>query len=187
MTSIVKPLILASSPEWIENFANDFASISDCEKNAVIETILRLCGPKQLRFLSDELDRLVKRDFLRFLPSEIVLRILKFLDFKTIGRCCSVSRTWNIILSRFDEVWFIACKERGFVSDKLTQDVKTNWKMELKSAFRRVKRLHKKFGLCKVSKVEILEGHNSKVTALCYKNGFLASGGFFTIVNFYYN
>jgi F-box/WD-40 domain protein 2 len=166
---------MAEFEAMLDNFARDFKSFTDHEKNLAIETILMLCGPQQLRFLSDQLQNLVKRDFIKFLPTELAFNVLKFLDYQTLARCCSVSKTWNRTMSNYPEVWAEACKNLGAVSQKLTRTVDVNWKLELQKALRRLRRL--KYRASGFAKRELV-GHTNRVTALYYKDGLLASGKF---------
>ena len=158
----------------LDGFASVFKSFTDDEKNRAIETILLLCGPQQLRFLSDELLSFVKRDFIKFLPIELTLTVVKFLDYKTLGRCCLVSRAWNTILSKNTELWSRSCQRLGVVSRKLRTTDGVNWKLELRQALRRIKRF-RRYGGSGFAKRE-LDAHTKRVTALGYKDGLLASG-----------
>ena len=158
----------------LENFAAVFKSFTDEEKNLAIETILKICGPEQLRMLSDELQSLVKRDFIKFLPTELAFNVVKFLDYHTVGLCCLVSKAWNTILSNNTEIWSRSCKRLGVVSWKLTTIDGINWKLELKQALRRIKRF-RRYRVSGFAKRE-LDAHTRRVTALCYKDGLLASG-----------
>ena len=168
---------MANFDAFLHNFANDFKSFTDEEKNRAIELILKLCGPEQLRFLSKQLQHFVKRDFIKFLPTELAHNILKFLDYKSIARCCMVSKVWNNILANYTEVWINACHRLGVAGFRGTNQVNIDWKSTLKNALGRVKRL-KRSPLCSFSKRKLI-GHTERVTALCYKDGFLASGEWF--------
>jgi F-box/WD-40 domain protein 2 len=165
----------------LENFARDFKSFTDPEKNLVIETILTLCGPEQLRFLSEELHSLVKRDFIKFLPTELAFNVVKFLDYKTFSRCCLVSRAWNRILSNSTEVWTETCKRLGVVGQKFTKTI--DWKLELRKGLRRIKRF-RRYRTAGFAKRD-LDGHTERVTAFYYKDGLLASGEMYiqTLIN----
>ena len=159
----------------LENFAAVFKSFTNEEKNLAIETVLKLCGPEQLQMLSDELPCLiVKRDFIKFLPTELAFNVVKFLDYSTVGRCCLVSKAWNTILSNNTEIWSRSCKRLGIVSRKSPTIDGINWKLELKQAVRRIKRF-RRYGVSGFTKRE-LDAHTKRVTALCYKDGLLASG-----------
>jgi len=41
------------------------------------------------------LNLLLRRDFLCFLPSELAIHILCFLDEKSLATCCLVSKQWR--------------------------------------------------------------------------------------------
>ena len=155
---------------WLENCEKDFKSFTDEEKNQAIETILKLSGPVQLTFLAKKLHVLVKRDFIKLLPTELVHHVLKFLDYGTIARCYLVSKDWFKIVSRFEKVWNDACEEKGFITNK----VDGNFKLVLKQGLRRLQRFryYRTFGFAK----QELTGHTSRVEALCYRDGLLASG-----------
>lgn len=168
---------MANFDEQVANFARDFKSLTDREKTLFLETILALCGHEQLRFLHDELPKLVKRDFLTLLPTELALNVANFLDCQTLARCFRVSKSWNTILSNCTEPFARACKEMGLINDRiLTKEC--DWKWTLMSGMRRMRRLlHSNASGSGFKKREFV-GHTERVTALCYNDGMLASGRF---------
>ena len=157
----------------LDSFTADFSCFSDDEKNLAIERILLRCGPQQLRLLSDELPNLVKRDFITFLPLELALHIIRFLDYQTLGQCCMVSKSWSKLLSSCSDIWAGFCDNLGVLSSHKLATIDTDWKFELQEGLRRLRRLKCKSSF---SAERVLTGHEECVIGLCYKNGLLASG-----------
>ena len=162
---------MAKFEACFESFAKDFKSFSDEEKNLAIEKILLLCEPQQLHILSDQLPNLVKRDFIRFLPIELVFHVIKYLDYKTLGRCCKVSKSWNSILSNYPDIWESWCASVGVLNSQKLTTSDVNWKLQLQEGLGRLQRLGTHF----FPKRNLVR-HTDSVRALCYNDGFLATG-----------
>ena len=159
--------------EWLEKMSKYFLSLDDTEKNMTIMKIIQLSGPVQLRFLSNKLEILVKRDFFKSLPPEVSFHIIKWLDYGTLCRCCLVSREWNKVISSCNKAWRMASKELGVVRVRKETEF-SNWKLKFVTGMQRLRKLQniESFGIRK------LFGHTARVFALDYKDGLLASGKF---------
>lgn len=160
--------------EWLEKMSKYFLSLDDTEQNMTIMKIIQLSGPVQLRFLSNKLEILVKRDFFKSLPPEVSFHIIKWLDYGTLCRCCLVSREWNKVISSCNKAWMTACKELGVVWGRKEETEFSNWKLRFVVGMQRFRKLRnvETFGIRK------LFGHTARVFALHYKDGLLASGKF---------
>lgn len=157
----------------IHKLVDTFKSFNNEEKTLAIQKILCFCEPEQLLFLSEQLPNIVRRDFIRYLPSEVLFHILKYLDYKTISRCFLVSKTWNELLSSHNKAWIRACESLGVVKRSLLNKTTTNLKCELRKG---IKRLEKLKSYERAFKTKVLTGHSQRITALHYNKGFLASG-----------
>lgn len=156
---------------WLDNISVAFLSLTDPQKNEALDTLIGLSGAVQLRHLSNNLETLLKRDFLRLLPLELSFYLLKWFEPQTLLTCCLVSKQWNKVISACTEVWQAACKNLGWQIDDAVQDA-LHWKKVYLKAILRMKQLkdHEAF------ETSSLIGHSARVYALFYKDGLLCTG-----------
>ncbi|KAM6047010.1 F-box/WD repeat-containing protein 2 isoform X2 [Falco naumanni] len=156
---------------WLDNISITFLSLTDLQKNETLDHLISLSGAVQLRHLSNNLEILLKRDFLKLLPLELSFYLLKWLDPQTLLTCCLVSKQWNKVISACTEVWQTACKNLGWQIDDSVQDP-LHWKKVYLKAILRMKQLkdHEAF------ETSSLIGHSARVYALYYKDGLLCTG-----------
>lgn len=156
---------------WLDNISVTFLSLTDLQKNETLDHLISLSGAVQLRHLSNNLETLLKRDFLKLLPLELSFYLLKWLDPQTLLTCCLVSKQWNKVISACTEVWQAACKNLGWQIDDSVQDA-LHWKKVYLKAILRMKQLedHEAF------ETSSLIGHSARVYALYYKDGLLCTG-----------
>lgn len=62
---------------WLDNISVTFLSLTDLQKNETLDHLISLSGAVQLRHLSNNLETLLKRDFLKLLPLELSFYLLK--------------------------------------------------------------------------------------------------------------
>ncbi|XP_012627127.1 F-box/WD repeat-containing protein 2 isoform X2 [Microcebus murinus] len=155
---------------WLDNISVTFLSLTDLQKNETLDHLISLSGAVQLRHLSNNLETLLKRDFLKLLPLELSFYLLKWLDPQTLLTCCLVSKQWNKVISACTEVWQTACKNLGWQIDDSVQDA-LHWKKVYLKAILRMKQLedHEAF------ETSSLIGHSARVYALYYKDGLLCT------------
>ncbi|MEQ2216939.1 F-box/WD repeat-containing protein 2 [Xenoophorus captivus] len=99
---------------WLESVSATFLSLNDQQRNQCLDQLISLSGAAQLRHLSNGLETLLKRDFLRLLPLELAFYLLRWLDPQTLLTCCLVCKQWNkvkIVLSHpccgtIETFWF---------------------------------------------------------------------------------
>ncbi|KAI9207575.1 WD40-repeat-containing domain protein, partial [Polychytrium aggregatum] len=92
-----------------------------------------------LRFVSTVIQPTFKRDFFGLLPAEISYQIMGYLDLRTMGRCCRVSKRWKAVLDGpgaeravwkrrlMDELWY---NEEEIQSERLNRrhhTIRQNW------------------------------------------------------------
>lgn len=157
--------------KWLQKTCMKFSELSDLQKNATIDQLIRVCGPEQLHLLSTKLEILVKRDFLKSLPLELCYHILKWLDTKSLCNCCKVSKTWNKVVSTCNLIWQRACKRLGMKIDENERD-NEKWKDLYLKARRMMQTLKKD----KSYETVLLHGHTARVFALFYRRNMLATG-----------
>jgi len=97
--------------------ADDFAALPTDElQEHALQAILERCTGPQLQFLANALMPYLQRDFISKLPSEVSLRILSYLDAKSLARACRVSQAWRRLAT--DEfLWKRLCLQHGYFFD----------------------------------------------------------------------
>ncbi|XP_067825849.1 F-box/WD repeat-containing protein 2 isoform X2 [Heptranchias perlo] len=156
---------------WLETLSSTFITLTDSQKNETLDHLISLSGAVQLRHLSNNLETLLKRDFLKLLPLELSFYLLKWLDPPTLLTCCLVCKQWNKVISACTEVWQEACRTLGWQIDDTIQDT-LHWKRIYLKAVRRVKQLQDK----EAFETSSLIGHSARVYALYYRDGLLCTG-----------
>lgn len=102
-------------------FAN-LAALGPSTRRQYLVSLLSECTASELLFISTTIAPLLKRDFLKELPTELSLYILCFVDEpRTLTRASQVSRHWQTLLS--DEwVWKRMCDFYQFDPDRRQVD-----------------------------------------------------------------
>ncbi|XP_013788753.2 F-box/WD repeat-containing protein 2-like [Limulus polyphemus] len=157
---------------WLEEVSVKFNQLSDEQRNQTVDRIITLSGAIQLRHLYNRLEHLVCRDFLKLLPPELQEQLLLYLDPKTLMVCCSVSHTWNQVISSSVKAWQQACTRFGFRVDRnfLSGDG-PYWKQFFIEMNHR--RLELKKGKC--FDHQVYDRDLRKVTAVYYAKGKIAT------------
>lgn len=87
---------------------------SDDDKVTLLKGILSLTTRPVLSAIQEHISPLLKKDPFAYLPNEISLRIISFIDDpKTLARASQVSRLWYLILSD-DLTWKELCKTHHY-------------------------------------------------------------------------
>ncbi|MBN3299463.1 FBXW2 protein, partial [Amia calva] len=156
---------------WLESVSASFLTLSDQQKNQSLDHLIGLSGAAQLRHLSNSLETLLKRDFLKLLPLELTFYLLRWLDPKTLLTCCLVCKQWNKTISTCTEVWQGACRDLGWQIDDSIQDA-MHWKKVYLKAKLRMRQLREQ----EAFETSSLIGHSARVYALYYRDGLLCTG-----------
>ncbi|KAF6041610.1 FBXW2 [Bugula neritina] len=156
---------------WLKTVGKHFIELSDDNKNRTLDYLIQNSGAKQLYHLSEKLNCLLKRDFLKLLPPEMSFYLLKFLDPKSLLACCQVSRYWNKTVNSCVDCWKRSCEKIGV---KITDGV-TSAK-EYKKLFTTVYARQINLDNGTAFTAEYLHGHTDRVMAIYYHNGLLATG-----------
>nr|XP_057912456.1 F-box/WD repeat-containing protein 2 [Doryrhamphus excisus] len=156
---------------WLESISATFLTLNDQQRNQSLDHLISLSGAAQLRHLSNGLEALLKRDFLRLLPLELAFYLLRWLDPQTLLTCCLVCKQWNKVINSCMEVWQNACHELGWRIDESIQDA-SHWKGVYIKAKLRMMQLKDQ----KAFETSSLIGHSARVYALYYKDGLLCTG-----------
>ncbi|KAM9841420.1 F-box/WD repeat-containing protein 2 [Aulostomus maculatus] len=156
---------------WLESVSATFLTLSDKQRNQSLDHLISLSGAAQLRHLSNGLETLLKRDFLRLLPLELAFYLLRWLDPQTLLTCCLVCKQWNKVINSCTEVWQGVCRELGWRIDESIQDA-PHWKGVYLKAKLRMMQLKDQ----EAFETSSLIGHSARVYALFYKDGLLCTG-----------
>uniref|UniRef100_A0A3Q3W9W5 F-box domain-containing protein n=1 Tax=Mola mola TaxID=94237 RepID=A0A3Q3W9W5_MOLML len=155
---------------WLESVSTTFLTLNDQQRNQSLDHLISLSGAAQLRHLSNGLETLLKRDFLRLLPLELAFYLLRWLDPQTLLTCCLVCKQWNKVISSCTEVWQGVCRELGWRIDESIQDA-AHWKGVYLKAKLRMMQLKDQ----EAFETSSLIGHSARVYALYYKDGLLCT------------
>ncbi|KXN90325.1 F-box/WD repeat-containing protein 7 [Leucoagaricus sp. SymC.cos] len=83
-------------------------------RRQILTSILTSCSPSELLFISTTVAPLLKRDFLFWLPIELSLHILSFIDDpKSLVHASMVSKHWHKLITE-EAVWRAMCRKHGF-------------------------------------------------------------------------
>lgn len=173
------PMEKAAFEGWLESASTTFLALSDQQRNQSLDHLISLSGAAQLRHLSNRLEALLKRDFLRLLPLELAFYLLRWLDPQTLLTCCLVCKQWNKVINACTEVWQSVCRDLGWRIDESIQDA-THWKGVYVKAKLRMNQLREEDAF----ETSSLIGHSARVYALYYRDGLLCTGALLLIVAF---
>ncbi|XP_033104260.1 F-box/WD repeat-containing protein 2-like [Anneissia japonica] len=160
--------------KWLDTTLHSFSrKLSDVQKCHALDSLIQVCGPIQLHYLSKELPNFVKRDFLKLLPLELSYQLIKWLDFDSLNTCCLVSKHWNCVINGCLDVWLDACGRLGLnMKYGGFEKSASYWKRMSHYFSYKLKSL--KDGTA--FSTQELHGHKQRITALYHADGYLASG-----------
>ena len=99
------PMEKSAFEGWLESVSATFLTLNDQQRNQSLDQLISLSGAAQLRHLSNGLETLLKRDFLRLLPLELAFYLLHWLDPETLLTCCLVCKGWNKVNIVLPVIW----------------------------------------------------------------------------------
>ncbi|ESO92671.1 hypothetical protein LOTGIDRAFT_83266, partial [Lottia gigantea] len=159
-------------PDWLQQTCCTFMKLSNEDRNEVFDSLINVSGAEQLTHLADILPLLIYRDFLVLLPTELRYHVLKYLDGYNLLKCSCVSSKWNDIINNASMVWWERVQQVGAVSIVYCHK-DTNKYIKL---YKQITQLFQHCACKKCFDYRNLAGHQSRVMAIQYKNGKIASG-----------
>lgn len=87
-----------------------FAAAPHAHRSLILKGLLSQCCFPQLLTISQQINQLIRIDFIATLPVEISLKILCYLDCKSLCNAAQVSRRWKE-LADDDRVWHHMCEQ----------------------------------------------------------------------------
>lgn len=182
-----------------------FSAAPTLQRQLILQGLLSQCCFPQLSFISQEVSSLIKLDFMT-LPVEISLKILCYLDCRSLCNAAQVSRKWKL-LADDNRVWHYMCEQHidrkcpncGWglplmhmkrareIVDKvensasgdepITKKRKRPWKSVYSERFKLEKNWRK--GIFKILE---FNGHKDGVTCLQFNNKYLMTGSYDTTI-----
>ncbi|KAJ3133065.1 hypothetical protein HK100_004681 [Physocladia obscura] len=96
--------------EAVDAAAAAFAAMTPATQGAVVAALVKLMRPSQLRCLAATVARITRVDFISSLSPELSLRVLQYLDAKSLCRAAQVAHTWGR-LADDDLIWHRMCEQ----------------------------------------------------------------------------
>lgn len=87
-----------------------FSAAPHAHRSLILKGLLSQCCFPQLLTIAQEINQLIRIDFIATLPVEISLKILCYLDCKSLCNAAQVSRRWKE-LADDDRVWHHMCEQ----------------------------------------------------------------------------
>lgn len=94
----------------IHHIISKFTNSNDKIRTLIIDGILNSCCFPQLSYVSTQLKQIIKIDFISILPQELSLKILSYLDCKSLCQATMVCKRWKV-LADDDRVWYHMCQQ----------------------------------------------------------------------------
>ncbi|KAG8894118.1 hypothetical protein FRB99_001498, partial [Tulasnella sp. 403] len=94
----------------VSNIWSSFSSSSHPRRALILQGILTMCCQSELSLLSEQLGLINRIDPFSLFPRELCLKILGYLDAKTLTRAAQVSRHWRT-LADDDILWRNMCEQ----------------------------------------------------------------------------
>ncbi|GEQ72870.1 hypothetical protein JCM33374_g6558 [Metschnikowia sp. JCM 33374] len=96
--------------EAISHVWSIFSAAPHAQRALILQGLLTQCCFPQLSTIAQEINQLIRIDFIATLPVEISLKILCYLDCKSLCDAAQVSRRWKE-LADDDRVWHHMCEQ----------------------------------------------------------------------------
>ncbi|RLV90763.1 F-box protein MET30 [Spathaspora sp. JA1] len=96
--------------EAISHVWSIFSAAPVPQQKLILQGLLTQCCFPQLSYISQEISSLIRIDFISTLPQEISLKILCYLDCRSLCNAAQVSRRWKT-LADDDRVWHHMCEQ----------------------------------------------------------------------------
>lgn len=96
---------------------SEFSTLGPASRKQYLISILHECSPAELRFISQTVTPMLKRDVLTELPAELALHILAYVDDPcTLARASQVCKRWRDLVAD-DWLWKVLCDTYSFRAD----------------------------------------------------------------------
>eukprot|EP00794_Sanderia_malayensis_P018671 gene18671-20556_t len=92
-----------------------FKNFSERGKNSFIKQCVAICKHSQLQLLHEDIERILARDFVALMPTELSEKIFFYLDVTSLCKSACVNRKWRKV-SESNKVWYLQCLYRSWTS-----------------------------------------------------------------------
>ncbi|KAI1187986.1 WD40 repeat-like protein [Nemania serpens] len=106
-----------------------FDALPSDMKSSIMYQFLRRCSRKTLHVIADVVNPVLKYDIIQYLPLELTLHVLSFLDHQDLCRAAQVSKHWRGIIDSNETGWKELFDRDGFVlaSGELDRAIREGW------------------------------------------------------------
>ncbi|KAJ5223807.1 hypothetical protein N7468_008349 [Penicillium chermesinum] len=107
---------------FLLNLRIHFSTLSNSQKQKLLEGILDVCDSPQLSFVSSYVGPRLRKDPFSVFPNELCLRVLSFIDDpKSLARSSQVSRRWRELLND-DITWKNLCEKHAYSIRRIPEE-----------------------------------------------------------------
>lgn len=106
-----------------------FDALPSDMKSTMMYQFLRRCSRKTLNIIANVVNPALKYDILQYLPLELTLHVLSFLDHRDLCRAAQVSKHWRGIIDSNETGWKELFDRDGFAlaSGELDRAIREGW------------------------------------------------------------
>jgi len=99
----------------IQKLISEFVCLTEEEKRVFLIRCIGECKLPLIQILYEETERILARDFVKILPSELTEKIFSYLDPISLCRASCVSNKWRTAANT-DSLWFHICEQKQWIS-----------------------------------------------------------------------
>ncbi|KAF2749766.1 WD40 repeat-like protein, partial [Sporormia fimetaria CBS 119925] len=113
----------------VPQMISSFDSLPEEMKRYVMFKLLQGCQKQTLHFVANVVNPALKCDFIRLLPLELSLNIIKYLDLKSLCSAAQVSRWWRHVIDTDEAAWKSLLEKDGYTlpPGELERAVNEGW------------------------------------------------------------
>eukprot|EP00095_Tigriopus_kingsejongensis_P009076 maker-scaffold742_size103727-snap-gene-0.17 protein:Tk09076 transcript:maker-scaffold742_size103727-snap-gene-0.17-mRNA-1 annotation:"f-box wd repeat-containing protein 2" len=158
---------------WLSHAHQVFEGLSTEDRFRTLVSFMDVCSAEERWRWQRELTDRFHRDLISWLPVELAVNILGYLDLGSLLNAAQVNRIWQSRADSHHELWRQHGDESGVRSPSAVESVR-DWKSALRTAIkvRRELRVGRAFDHHVISDIPLFNGY---FTALDFDQGFLAA------------
>ena len=113
----------------VPHLVSSFDNLPDKMKSYLMFHFLKRCSKPTLQFVAGVVDPAIRCDFLKRLPVELSLNVLRYLDARSMCRAAQVSRKWRQIVDSDESSWKSLIHKDGFriPSGEIQRAIQEGW------------------------------------------------------------
>eukprot|EP00095_Tigriopus_kingsejongensis_P009079 maker-scaffold742_size103727-snap-gene-0.23 protein:Tk09079 transcript:maker-scaffold742_size103727-snap-gene-0.23-mRNA-1 annotation:"f-box and wd-40 domain protein 7" len=164
---------------WLSHAHQVFEGLSTEDRFRTLVSFMDVCSAEERWRWQRELTDRFHRDLISWLPVELAVNILGYLDLGSLLNAAQVNRIWQSRADSHHELWRQHGDESGVRSPSAVESVR-DWKSALRTAIkvRRELRVGRAFDHHVISDIPLFNGY---FTALDFDQGFLAAASVDTL------